>query len=233
MNRSVCLLLIVIAMLAGAVSAAAQTQPQLPKVLWIFREDTKPARGGSHEKVEHGFAQYWAKNKVQPFLAVQAVSGTATEVMFLSGYDSLASMERDMQAFDKASSGAEFDALERQEADLVSTVRSTVAVLRPDMSYHPERMMSVMPQSKQSTNRPVSLQPLHAQSLERFPQVGRVRALQCSEADERHGFVTSPRDPQHLENFKFDQDRRRTHHSGRHLLYRRHHHPAAPSDRSG
>jgi len=148
MNRSVCLLLIVIAMLAGAVSAAAQTQPQLPKVLWIYREDTKPARGASHERVEHGFAQYWAKNKVQPFLAVQAVSGTATEVMFLSGYDSLASMERDMQTFDKASSGAEFDALERQEADLVSTVRSTVAVLRPDMSYHHERMMSVLPQSR-------------------------------------------------------------------------------------
>src|SRR5712692_748903 len=105
MKRSVCLLLTVAAVLLGAVSAAAQTQPQLPKVLWIFREDTKPARGSAHEKVEHGFAQHWAKSNVQPFLAVEAVSGTATEVMFLSGYDSLAAMENDYQTFGKASNG--------------------------------------------------------------------------------------------------------------------------------
>lgn len=148
MRRIVCLLLTVVAALIGAVSTAAQTQPQLPKVLWIYREDAKPARGASHERVEHGLAQYWAKNKVQPFLAVQAVSGPATEVMFLSGYDSLASMERDMQTFDKASNGAEYDALERQEADLVNTIRSSVAVLRPDMSYHAERLMGVLPQSR-------------------------------------------------------------------------------------
>src|SRR5207253_4203385 len=116
--------------------------------LWIYREDTKPARGSAHQRVEHGLAQYWAKNKVQPFLAVEAVSGVATEVMFFSGYDSLASMEKDYALFGKASSGAEYDALEKQEADLVNSVRSMVAVLRPDMSYHSERFMSVMPQSR-------------------------------------------------------------------------------------
>jgi hypothetical protein len=135
-------------MLFVAMSAVAQTQPQLPKVLWIYREDVKPARGAAHQRVERGFAQYWAKNKVQPFLAVEAVSGIATEAMFLSGYDSLASLEKDLQTFNKASSGPEFDALERQEAELVSSVRSTVAVLRPDMSYKPDRLMSILPQSR-------------------------------------------------------------------------------------
>jgi hypothetical protein len=138
----------VAAVLLGAVSAAGQTQPQLPRVLWIFREDTKPARGAAHEKVEHGLAQHWAKSSVQPFLAVEAVSGTATEVMFLSGYDSLASMEKDYQTFGKASNGAEYDALERQEADLVNSVRSLVAVLRPDMSYRADHFMGVMPHSR-------------------------------------------------------------------------------------
>ena len=44
---------------------------------------------------------------------------------------SLASMEKDYAIFGKASSGAEYDALEKQEADLVNSVRSMVAVLRP------------------------------------------------------------------------------------------------------
>jgi hypothetical protein len=148
MKRNICLLLTVGAVLIGAVSAAAQTQPQLPKVLWIFREDTKPARGAAHEKVEHSLAQHWAKSNVQPFIAVEAVSGTATEVMFLSGYNSLAAMEKDYQTFGKASNGSEYDALERQEAELVNSVRSIVAVLRPDMSYRADHFMGVMPQSR-------------------------------------------------------------------------------------
>jgi hypothetical protein len=148
MKRNLCLLLTVGAVLIGAVSAAAQTQPQLPKVLWIFREDTKPARGAAHEKVEHSLAQHWAKSNVQPFIAVEAVSGTATEVMFLSGYNSLAAMEKDYQTFGKASNGSEYDALERQEAELVNSVRSIVAVLRPDMSYRADHFMGVMPQSR-------------------------------------------------------------------------------------
>jgi hypothetical protein len=148
MKRSVCLLLAVSAVLLGTVCATAQTAPQLPKVLWIYREDVKPARGSAHEKVERGLAEHWAKNKAGPFLAVEAVSGAATEVMFLSGYDSLAAMEKDYQTFNKASSGAEYDALERQEAELVNSVRSIVAVLRPDMSYRPERFMGAIPQSR-------------------------------------------------------------------------------------
>lgn len=148
MKKSICFLLAVCTVLIGAVCATAQNQPQLPKVLWIYREDAKPARGAAHARVEHGFAQYWAKNKVQPFLGMEAVSGNATEVMFFSGYDSMAAMEKDFQTFGKASTGAEYDALEKQEAELVNSVRSTVAMLRPDLSYHADRFMSVVPQSR-------------------------------------------------------------------------------------
>ncbi|MEK6325754.1 MAG: hypothetical protein AABN33_29280 [Acidobacteriota bacterium] len=148
MKRFVCLVLAVSAVLLGTEGAAAQTQPQLPKVLWIYREDTKPARGTAHERVERGFAQHWAKNKVDPFLAMEAVSGNATEVMFLSGYDSLAAMEKDYNAFGKAANGPEYEALERQEAELVNSIRSMVAVLRPDLSYKQERLMSILPQSR-------------------------------------------------------------------------------------
>ena len=129
-------------------AAEAQSAPELAKVLVIYREDAKPARGPIHTKVEQGLAQYWAKQKVQPFLGLEAWSGNANEVMFLSGYDSLASMEKDYQAFGKASSGPEYESLIRQEAELINSVRSTVALLRPDLSYRADRFMSVLPQCR-------------------------------------------------------------------------------------
>jgi len=148
MKKTTCLLLAVCSLLVSAMGASAQNAPQLPKVLWIFREDVKPARGSAHQRVEQGLAQHWAKANVAPFLAIEAVSGNATDVMFLSGYDSFASMEKDYALFGKNSSGAEYDALEKEEATLVNSVRSTVAVLRPDLSYHADRFMSVLAQSR-------------------------------------------------------------------------------------
>jgi hypothetical protein len=148
MKTKICLLLAVCSVLAGAVCAAAQNATQLPKVLWIYREDVKPARGAAHQRVEHGLAQHWAKANVQPFLAIEAVSGNATDVMFLSGYDSFAAMEKDYALFGKNSTGADYDALEKEEAGLVNSVRSTVAMLRPDLSYHLDKFMSVLPQSR-------------------------------------------------------------------------------------
>ena len=150
MKKTFGLLLGILAVLAGSVTASAQTQPQphAPKVLSIYREDAKPSRGAVHQRVEHAFAQYWAKNKVEPFIGMEAMSGNAAEMMFLSGYDSLAALEKDNQAFGKAASGPEYESLARQEADLVNGVRSMVAVLRPDMSYRPERLMGVLPQCR-------------------------------------------------------------------------------------
>ena len=126
----------------------AQNPPELARVLLIYREDGKPARGPAHSKVEQGFAQFWARQKVQPFLALEAWSGNPNEVMFISGYDSLASMEKDYQAFGRAANGPEYESLIRQEAELINGVRSTVALLRPDLSYRSDRFMSVLPQCR-------------------------------------------------------------------------------------
>ncbi len=123
----------------------------LPKVLWIFREDVKPSRASAHERVEQGFAQIWTKIHAQPYLSVDAVSGNANEVMFLSGYGSLASFEKDFQTFANASNGpmkAELEALAKQEAELVNAVRSTVALYRPDLSYLGDRFMGGLPKAR-------------------------------------------------------------------------------------
>jgi len=148
MKRGVCFIIAMCAVVLGAMCASAQAQQTLPKVLWIYREDIKPARGPAHERIERGLGQLWAKAKVEPFLVIEAMSGIATEMMFLSGYDSLAAMEKDYQAFGSASNGPEYDALERQEGEVVNTIRSMIAVLRPELSYLPDRFMSVMPQSR-------------------------------------------------------------------------------------
>lgn len=131
----------------------AQTPAPIPppKVIGIYREDAKPARGMTHAKVEQDFAQFWAKAKVQPFLGMEAYSGNPTEVVFISGYDSLAAFEKDTQTFAKASSGpmkAEYEALARQEAELVNSVRSQVATYRPDLSYRGDQLMNVLPHAR-------------------------------------------------------------------------------------
>ena len=94
-----CFLFAISALLFCSSVGAAQSTQELPRVLLIYREDAKPARGPVHSRVEQAFAQYWAKQKVQPFLALEAWSGNPNEVMFITGYDSLASMEKDYQLF--------------------------------------------------------------------------------------------------------------------------------------
>ncbi len=153
MKKSLSLTVATCVALAGLCRAQAQapTSTALPKVIWIFREDVKPARGPMHEKVESDFAQFWKKGNVQPYLGMEAMSGNPTEAVFISGYDSFASFEKDFQAFGKATSGAlkaDYDTLARQEADLVSAVRSQVAFYREDLSYLGDKFMGAMPQSR-------------------------------------------------------------------------------------
>ena len=123
----------------------------MPKVIWIYREDVKPARSTTHNKVEQGFAELWTKAQVEPFLGMEALSGNATEAMFVSGYDSFATFERDYQKFAQVSRGSlrtEYETLARQEADLVNGVRSSIALYRENLSYHPDRFMAWLPKAR-------------------------------------------------------------------------------------
>ena len=161
MKKNLFLSLVVSALCFGAVQAAAQTATQttatqmtasttLPKVMWLYHETVKPAKGTEHAKVEQGFARLWAKAQVQPFLGLESLSST-NETLFVSGYDSFASFETDYQVFMKTSSGSmqtEFNALERQEADVISNIRSAVAVLRDDISYKADGFMQGLPQAR-------------------------------------------------------------------------------------
>ncbi len=133
------------------IMAQTSTGTAPPKVLWLYREDVKVSRGVVHERVEHAWAQFWTKGQVQPFVAMEALSGNPTEVLFVSAYDSFSSFEKDSKTYDKASSGpmkAEYEALAKQEAELVNAARSTVVVYRPNLSYRAEQIMPDMPKTR-------------------------------------------------------------------------------------
>jgi hypothetical protein len=143
--------LVVLVVLAGAIVGRAQSGLTLSQVLVITREDVKPGKGMAHEQIEKGFARALAKHKVQPYLAMEALSGTSGEAMFISGYASFAEFEKDNQAIGKAVNGpskAEFAGLDQQEADTVSGMQTWVAVYRPDLSYRADHLMSMLPQSR-------------------------------------------------------------------------------------
>jgi hypothetical protein len=146
------LLLVVCILLFGAGQAAAQNPPDtpLPKVIWLYHEVVKPAQGTVHEKVENGFAKYWSKAPVTPFLGMESLTSTS-ETLFVSGYNSFGSFEKDFQVFRDAANGprkVELGLLQRQEADLINSMRSTVAVLQDELSYMTDRLMSDLPRSR-------------------------------------------------------------------------------------
>jgi hypothetical protein len=151
-KRHVCLIVACLILLGqGLIMAQTLAGTPSPKVLWIFREDVKVAKGAIHRGVERGFAQFWSKAQIQPFIAMEAMSGNPTEVIFMSGYDSFASFEKDYLAFGKATGGplkAEYDALTKQEAELVNNARSLVAIFRPDLSYRPDQIMPNLPKAR-------------------------------------------------------------------------------------
>jgi hypothetical protein len=151
MSKKLYLLACILLIVAFPGIAAAQSASALPKVIWISREEVKPAKINVHERIEQGFARQNAKAKVLPYLALEAISGNATEAMFISGYDSFAQFDNDFQAFSNAPNGparAEYEALNRQEAEVVSGVQSWVAVCRPDLSYRADHFMEALAKSR-------------------------------------------------------------------------------------
>jgi len=152
MNRKLLLVVMTGILVLTAVPAMAQISPTgaMPKVIWLYHENVKPAMTSAHEKVEQGFAKYWAKANVQPFLALDSLS-SGREVLFISGYESFGAFETDYQVFKTAGEKpgqADLTALEKQEAGLISALQSKIAVLRDDLSYLPDRFMQEMPKSR-------------------------------------------------------------------------------------
>lgn len=117
---------------------AAPTGP--PNVLWMLREELKPAKGGPHVKVETRYAQLFKKAKLPTgWLGMTAVLGpNYNEALFTTGYESFAALEKERAAVDKMTTGAvktELDQLDKTDSDIVSAQRTVATVYRKEMSY--------------------------------------------------------------------------------------------------
>jgi hypothetical protein len=116
--------------------AQEQTTSGPPKVLQIIREEVKPGKGAAHEKVEAGWPRAFANAKSPThYIAMTSVTGPS-EAWFVSGFDSLASWEKDRLDNEKNTAlTAELNQLDEKDGALLSGIRSVVATYREDLSY--------------------------------------------------------------------------------------------------
>jgi len=112
---------------------------QPPKILMIEREDIKPGKSAPHEKLAHEFVQVFTKAKSEGhWLGMTPISGNENEAVFLGGYPSFEAMEKDHMNLEKAEGGAlmsEVEKLDAQSADIHTSQRAVLAVLRENLSY--------------------------------------------------------------------------------------------------
>ncbi len=136
MKKSVFLAVTACLLLSAASVAQQQAPPGPPKVLQIFREDVKPGKEAAHAKVEAGWPRAFASAKSPThYLAMVAITGPS-EAWFVTGFDSLAAWEKDRQNNDKnAALTAQLDPLAEKDGELLTGVRSIIAVYREELSY--------------------------------------------------------------------------------------------------
>jgi hypothetical protein len=119
--------------------------PDPPKVLRIIREDVKEGKAGPHEKAELKIAQMFAKNKFPAYyMGMTALTGP-NQAWFLEPHDSFAAIADEIAAQDKLT---EFDTLDAVDAEYRTGTRISVAVYRPDLSYHATQLMEGMPKAR-------------------------------------------------------------------------------------
>ena len=109
-----------------------------PKVLSLTREFVKPGRGGSgHERAESAFVQAFARAKWQEhYIAVSSLSGKP-RVLFLTGYDSFDSWEKDNLAQRKnAALSVALDKAGFNDGELLSDVDMNLLRYNEEQSLH-------------------------------------------------------------------------------------------------
>jgi hypothetical protein len=108
-----------------------------PKVLVIDREDVKPGKASSHERVETSWVRAFSQAKTDNhYLAVTSMTGPNTALFFLS-FNSFADWEKENNAIESnATLTAQVDPIAEKDGDLLSETRGTVAVLETDLSYN-------------------------------------------------------------------------------------------------
>ena len=111
-----------------------------PAVIQIGRESVKEGRTAAHRKVEADWARAFRRAKYPyHYIGLEAMTGAANEVWFISSYPSFAAVEESDKLIESGPLKNEVDLLDSRDGELRATSRSMLAVYRKDLSFHPER----------------------------------------------------------------------------------------------
>lgn len=125
-------------LLALASSLAAQAMAP-PPYLQIFREEVKTGRAGAHPVIESGWPRAFAKAKIpNHYIAMTTIYGPA-EAWFCAGNRSIAEIEEQNQAIEKARGlTRELDRLSQADAANISSNRALLARYHSELSNGPD-----------------------------------------------------------------------------------------------
>jgi hypothetical protein len=117
--------------------AAAQHSP--PPFLQIFQEEIKPGRAGLHPAAEAGWPRAFAKAKIDNYYIAMTTTYGPPEAWFCAGVRSIADIEQQNQAVEKAPGlSKELDRLSQADAANLSGYRAVLARYRPELSNSPD-----------------------------------------------------------------------------------------------
>lgn len=142
MSRKIVSLGILVSGLAAVAGAQAPEHSGPPPVLSIVREEIKPGRMAAHEKLNFAYASAMARTSSESnWLGLVPISGDDNSTLFLSAFDSFATVEQRRNADEalatNAAFKAEMDTLDKQGLDLHASQRTMYARYRADLSFHP------------------------------------------------------------------------------------------------
>lgn len=120
-------------------SLAAQQMKGPPPYLQIFREEVKSGRVGPHPATEAGWPRAFAKAKISNhYIAMTTIYGP-DEAWFCQGNASIAEIEQQNQAMEKAPGlMREMDRLAQADAANISAHHSLLARYHPELSNSPD-----------------------------------------------------------------------------------------------
>jgi hypothetical protein len=136
--------------LAPGLLPAQPADPEAPPaVLNIFREEVKPGRMATREKISAGFTAVLAKaNPDMHWIGLTPITGDPNVVLYIEGLASYKALEESrikMQATlaQNVALKTEMDRLDLQGSEITQNQRGSIFVHRPNLSYRPARMSDV------------------------------------------------------------------------------------------
>ena len=136
MNRTIPVLL-GLSLAASSICALAQQSQAPPKILTLTREFIKPGKSGAiHDRSESAFVQAMARAKWPTrYVSLNSMSGKS-RALFLTGYDSFAAWQKDIDATTKNSAlSADLDRDSVADGELLSDLDQAVFYYEPDQSF--------------------------------------------------------------------------------------------------